>query len=130
MVVEHGRRGLTRAQEVGIAGSPSVAEGQVPLAATFGARTMTGCQSRSFIEEKELRVPAGRHYGPLSAFELELTEKPPLDVPGSSDLASFVVQEASIAHERASLRSGDDRAEWGHSVLARHERQLEGRWIE
>ena len=99
---------------------PGHAEGVEALPATFRTGAVPGCQGRRFVEEEQFGVVAGRHDLTLPPLELQHADDPPLQLPRPPDAALGVVQDATVAHEGAPLRGGDDVAEWGDTILPRH----------
>src|SRR5579862_4871172 len=81
---------------------------------------MAGSQAGDFIEEEEFGITIRCHYRSLSSSEFQQAKQPPLHLPGPPNAARFVVEHPPVAHEGASLRSGDDFAEGSDPILPRH----------
>src|SRR5262245_10095584 len=99
---------------------PSIAEIKKPVVATFRTGAMSGRQRRHFVEEEQLGVTARRHHGALTLPKRQDAYDPPLQLPCSPDVPFGVMQNASIAHEGAPFRGGNDVAERSDTVLLGH----------
>ena len=101
--------------------TPEVDEPVVVLAATERARPVTGCERRRLVEEEQLREAARLHERPsVPAMELEPTRDPALHGEPSADASLGVVKAATVPVHEAPRGIGDQLAEWGDAILARH----------
>jgi len=91
--------------------------------ATLGAGPVTGGEGGGFVQEKQLSPRAWGHDGAQSAAKLQSTGDPAPDLRVAHDVALSIVQNAPVAHERASPRQRQDFAERGHPVAQRHRRR-------
>src|SRR5262249_22771970 len=125
--IEHCRRGSPSPDKDGMARCPGIVEGKKTTTTTLGAGTMTGRKASGFVEEEKLGGAAGCHDDSPPP-GVQQAQDPPLDLPGSPDAASFVMEDAPIAHKRARLRGSDDLAEGRDTVLSRHGPSLKERF--
>ena len=124
LLVQHGiqhscgRTGWARHSRISFCPGFSKEIEAIPLA--FGAGPVSGRQSGRFIEEEQLGIPAGRHDGAFSAFELKQADDPAFALKSMPNLPMIVVQTAAVSHERPTRRGGYQCAKWGYAVLSWH----------
>jgi hypothetical protein len=86
----------------------------------FAARSVPCGKGGRFIKEEQLRIPVRLHDGPADILEFQDTREPAPDLGGPYDSLLVVVQYASVAEQRATLRGGNDIAEWRNAILQRN----------
>ena len=97
---------------------PDREETPVILAAAEGARTVSGGESRSLVEEEELGKAPGLHQRmPMPASKREPAGDPALAVVAAANAALVVVQATPVAVDETACRVGDDLAQRCDSVL-------------
>ncbi len=109
-----------------MAPSPELPEANVVLAAAESARPVTRRECRCLVEEEELGEASGlqqRRTAP--AAELEPAGDPAATCESPSNAALLVVEAAAVAVHETAARVGDELAERGHPVSARHRLNLQ-----
>ena len=100
---------------------PDREETPVILAAAEGARTVSGGESRSLVEEEELGKAPGLHQRmPMPASKREPAGDPALAVVAAANAPARVVQAAAVPVDEAAGGVGDQLAERRDPVLQRH----------
>src|SRR4029453_17262173 len=80
---------------------PGRAKFVVAFAPAFGTGSMAGRERRRLVEEEQLAVAVRREDLPLPTPERQGACDPALEAPGCDDPLFVVVQDAAIAHPRA-----------------------------
>src|SRR5258706_1878530 len=92
--------------------------------AALGARPMAGGERRRLVKEEQLGIRVGTHELASAPAKRGAAGDPAPDLPGAHKASGVVVQDATIAHQEASLREGDDLAKRRHPILQRHRHLL------
>lgn len=71
---------------------------------------------------RQLGVAARRHYPALAAPKLQYAHDPPLQLARPLDVSFGIIQDTTVAYERATLRDSNDLAERDDTVLLRRGR--------
>jgi hypothetical protein len=81
---------------------------------------MPGGERRRLVEKEQLGPRVGLHYRTPPPVKGGATGDPAADLPGPHNALGVVVQDASIAHQQATLRKGDDLAIGRDPILQWH----------
>jgi hypothetical protein len=88
--------------------------------AALGAGPVTGGERCPLVEEEELRPRVGLQQLAMASTKGREAGDPTPHLPRADKASVVIVQDAPIAHQRATLRNGDDLAKGCHSILQRH----------
>ena len=92
--------------------------------AALGARPMAGGERRRLVEEEELRPRVGLQQLAVASTKRRAAGDPAPHLPGAHDAPGVVMQDASIAHERATLSYSNNLANRRHPILQWHRHLL------
>ena len=100
---------------------PHLDETHVVHSPALRARPMPCSPCGRFIEEEQLREPAGLHQRvTTTVFELEPARDPPFPVEPAADATGAVVKRSAVPVDEPARRRHDDLAERRHAVLQGH----------
>ena len=100
--------------------SPGSAEGFEARSSALGTRTGAGGQVGRFVEEVQAGVMARCHRRSPAHPELQQAQQPAPDLPGAPHAVVIVVEDATVAEERAPIRRGDEVVERRDAILTGH----------
>jgi len=103
-----------------VAHAPERLEASVVCTAALRARAMPRRKRGRFVQEEELRPRVRLHQLPAPPWHVEPARDPAPHLPRTNDTARVVVQNSTVAGEKAATRQRRDLREWSDAVLERH----------
>jgi hypothetical protein len=84
--------------------------------AALGAGPMASGERRRLVEEEELRPRVGLQQLAMASAKRRAAGDPAPYLPGAHDAPGIIMQDATVAHQRATLWDGDDLPKGCHSI--------------